>query len=151
MLWTSSPFIDRRHDRTFVWIKGEPVSMHNLTPTSEMMKKIPLTTVGVQKEPPKGTTIDYSWALNEVVDHGLIAVKSKLDNFYIGLVWAKARWLRALPILPCIHSEPEYPEIHPGNRLKITGRLYFHEGSLEGLEKRYLSDEKKKAFTITVH
>lgn len=141
MLWTSPHFIDRRHDRTFVWIEGEPTPVRKLTPTPEDTKKLSWVTIGVGKAARQPLHYKSSmWGVNEAADHGLIAVRSSVDNCWLGLGWADANKLMARSAIPCLHSEPSYPEIRPGQQIRATGRIYFHEGDLKTLEKRFHGD-----------
>jgi len=124
--------------------------VRKLTPTPEELKRSSWVSIGVKTAAPHPLSKLGVWGVSEATDHGLIAVKSSIDDYWLGLGWAKAKRLMARSTIPCLHSEPTYPEIGPSRKARVTGRLYFHEASLNELERRFRRDEEDEILRVEV-
>lgn len=58
---------------------------------------------------------------------GVAAVRSREGGRWIAVVWERARtWDN--PACPCIHSDPSFPDLAPGEEGTARGRLFFFDG-----------------------
>lgn len=57
------------------------------------------------------------------------AIKSDGSNRWVITAWEPNNRAWDNPPVPCIHSDPIFPDCEPGQRVKATGGLWFYEGS----------------------
>lgn len=62
------------------------------------------------------------------VDEPITAVRSSDGRRWIVTVWDHCLSLPNNPRCPCMHSDPQFPDLGPGERSEVHGRLYFVEG-----------------------
>jgi len=75
---------------------------------------------------------------NKALDKRYVAVRSSDGkDRWIATIWQRGRpW--ANPPCPCMHADPVFPDLAPGERSLLRGRLFFHEGTdLEATVKRH--------------
>ena len=61
-------------------------------------------------------------------------------NHMTALTWEENTYsLVSNPNHPCMHADPFFPDLEPGQSAEIHGRLIFHKGNIEELEKKYFS------------
>jgi hypothetical protein len=59
-------------------------------------------------------------------------------NRMIAFTWDENTYsLITNPEHPCMHADPYFPDLRPGQSAEIHGRLIFHEGTIEELEEKY--------------
>ena len=51
-----------------------------------------------------------------------------------GTRWIIHAWTRPVRVwgnapCPCLHSDPQFPDLQPGQKAKLQGRLWFYEGT----------------------
>lgn len=64
---------------------------------------------------------------NKVIAGRVIATRSADGKRWIVTVWERARpW--ANPPCPCMHSDPTFPDLAPGEESVLRGRVFFWEG-----------------------
>lgn len=64
---------------------------------------------------------------NKVIAGRAIAARSRSGRRWIVTIWERARpW--ANPRCPCVHSDPVFPDLEPGESAVLRGRLFFYEG-----------------------
>jgi hypothetical protein len=64
---------------------------------------------------------------NKLTDGRVIAVHSRDRRRWIVTVWDEAApWQN--PPVPCLHSDPSFPDLAPGEEAAVRGRLFFFEG-----------------------
>ena len=57
-----------------------------------------------------------------------------------GITWDKSTFsLVTNPQHPCMHADPFFPDLQPGRRAEIHGRLLFYEGDIENFGRVFLS------------
>ncbi|MGH8018688.1 MAG: FG-GAP repeat domain-containing protein, partial [Opitutaceae bacterium] len=139
MIWTAPHFVDRRQDRTFVWVDGEPVALSSIPPTPAGMKRWPFALLGVG-EVKKFEENKVRWNRHRAADHGLVCVQSQDRTKTIGLAWPQAHMIFARSTIPCLHSEPAYPPVPAGRALEVTGRLYFSTDGIAAVQRRFAKD-----------
>lgn len=73
-------------------------------------------------------------------DEPLIATVSADGRRLIATEWGEATYaLVGNPDHPCMHADPDWPDLAPGESAEITGRLYFFDGPLEKFYEAYLA------------
>ncbi|MFC1558530.1 hypothetical protein ACFL40_04155 [candidate division KSB1 bacterium] len=61
-------------------------------------------------------------------------------NHMTALTWEEHTYsLITNPNHPCMHADPFFPDLEPGQSAEIHGRLIFYKGTIEELEKKYFS------------
>ncbi len=61
------------------------------------------------------------------LDTRMAAVRSVGRDRWIVTMWTRARpWANAR--CPCLHADPVFPDLDPGEEATLVGRLFFHEG-----------------------
>ena|GEM_PF-1714938 len=64
---------------------------------------------------------------NKVMAGRAIAARSEDGRRWIVTAWERAKpW--ANPPVPCIHSDPTFPDLGPGEEAVLHGRIFFFEG-----------------------
>lgn len=64
---------------------------------------------------------------NKTIEGRVIAARSADGKRWIATTWQLARpW--ANPPCPCIHSDPTFPDLPPGEGARLRGRIFFFEG-----------------------
>jgi hypothetical protein len=66
--------------------------------------------------------------LISLINGPLIAVKSVTDDRWLITGWTPLNRCWDNPPVPCIHSDPIFPDCEPGQKVAVTGRLWFYEG-----------------------
>jgi len=65
-------------------------------------------------------------------DEPLIVTESDDGHRLMAIEWGEATYsLVGNPAHPCMHADPDWPDLDPGQQCEITGRLYFYEGTLD--------------------
>ncbi len=63
----------------------------------------------------------------QLKDHILCAVRSEDGKRWIATVFSRGRtWEN--PPCPCIHSDPSWPDLAPGEESTVRGRVFYFEG-----------------------
>ena len=75
--------------------------------------------IGFNRQRPSETRIDES----------LVAIKSHLHDRWLITAWQPLHRAWANPPVPCVHSDPIFPDCDPGEKVKVEGRLWFFEGA----------------------
>ena len=63
-----------------------------------------------------------------VVDGPFIAVKADYESRWIITAWAPTDRTWDNPPVPCIHSDPIFPDYEPRQMVQVKGGLWFYEG-----------------------
>jgi hypothetical protein len=67
-----------------------------------------------------------------IADLPVVVVVSKENDRLMAMSWGKDTMsLVGNQHHPCMHADPEFPEIAPGQTAAVHGRLVFFEGKLE--------------------
>lgn len=66
--------------------------------------------------------------LPKIVEEPFIAVRSETGNRWIITAWTPNNRVWSNPPVPCIHSDPIFPDCPPGETVAVTGGLWFYEG-----------------------
>jgi hypothetical protein len=78
----------------------------------------------------------------EVVDGSFIAVRGDHGNRWLITSWQPNHRAWSNPPVPCIHSDPIFPDCPPGQTVKVSGRLWFYEGDNIEDELRRLKESR---------
>ena len=79
------------------------------------------------------------YGLKELSDLPFVIRKSRLGHKYIGVAWTRPGFGVANRMHPCIHVNPIFPEIPPGQSIEANGWIAFGEGTLSEFK-----DQQKK-------
>jgi len=72
---------------------------------------------------------------NPIADVPMVATVSNEANRLIAYTWGKHTLSMVTnPNHPCVHADPQFPDIGPGERASVTGKLIFFEGKLEDFD-----------------
>ncbi len=83
---------------------------------------------------PNGVRVGWL-AGRQVADLPVIVVKSKIEGHLLGVTWFDATYsFIGNPAHPCVHADPAFNNLKPGESQTINGELIFFEGSLEEFE-----------------
>ena len=82
-----------------------------------------------------GFNAQSNW--NKRLDSSFAMVHSDDQTRWIVTAWESCDRTWANPPVPCIHSDPRFPDLAPGETGRLRGWLWFHEGDSieESLEK----------------
>ena len=91
----------------------------------------------------KGAPDFNAQTLDNKVKKGLLIATGSADSSR----WVLTLWQRARPWgnkrVPCMHSDPVFPDLAPGEEARLRGRLWFYQGDdLEGEMERRLGEWK---------
>jgi hypothetical protein len=74
---------------------------------------------------------------NKVMVAPYVACRSETGNRWIITAWEPCHRPWANAPVPCLHSDPKFPDCEPGQRQELRGWLSFHEGTdIQGEFKR---------------
>ena len=79
----------------------------------------------------------------QVLDGPFIAVQSDSDDRWLITAWTPLNRCWANPPVPCIHSDPVFPDCDPGATVTVSGGMWFYEGVEIQSEIRRIQGENK--------
>ena len=91
----------------------------------------------------KGAPDFNAQTLDNKVEKGLLLATGSADSSrWVLTLWQRARsWGNKR--VPCMHSDPVFPDLAPGQEARLRGRLWFYQGDdLEGELERRLGEWK---------
>ena len=75
--------------------------------------------------------------LEHVMTDSMVAVRSMESDRWIITSWQPLKRVWLNPPVPCIHSDPIFPDCAPGETVQVSGGLWFYEGrDIEGEIRR---------------
>jgi hypothetical protein len=74
------------------------------------------------------------------VRHPIIAIGSRDGQWIIAQAYAEGRSVASNAHYSCLHVRPRWPDIPPGEKRSVTGKLYFLRGGPEELFQRWKED-----------
>jgi len=81
----------------------------------------------------------------QVIDGPFVAVKADQFDRWIITAWKPFKRAWTNPPVPCIHSDPVFPDCKPGETVKVNGHIWFYEGSSIRNEIERLKELTSKA------
>lgn len=72
---------------------------------------------------------------NKIFQQPFVAVRSQEGNRWIITAWEPCQRTWANPPVPCLHSDPQFPDCPPGETKRVRGWLSFYEG--KEIEKEF--------------
>ncbi|MGY8770534.1 MAG: CehA/McbA family metallohydrolase [Pirellulales bacterium] len=66
--------------------------------------------------------------LEQIKQEPFIAVKSQDADRWLITAWTPTNRAWSNPPVPCIHSDPVFPDCEPGKTVKVNGTIWFYEG-----------------------
>jgi hypothetical protein len=71
-----------------------------------------------------------------ISDLPVLVTVSEQEDRLVGMTWHEHTLsLIGNPGHPCMHADPFFPDLEPGQNARIKGELLFHEGSLTSFEE----------------
>ena len=64
----------------------------------------------------------------ELIDGPFVAIKADRANRWLITAWQPLNRAWTNPPVPCVHSDPIFPDCPPGETVRVTGKLWFYEG-----------------------
>ncbi len=84
---------------------------------------------------PNGTRVGWLKEGKQVSDLPVVVVKSKIEGHLLAFTWFDdTHAFTGNPNHPCVHADPVFNDLKPGESQTIHGELIFFEGSLEEFE-----------------
>lgn len=87
--------------------------------------------------PPDGSPYRVGWRSKgrPVADRPFMVTRSNLAARWAGMTWGKDTLsLVGNPHHPCMHADPKFKDLEPGEAAAIHGTLFFFEGELAGYD-----------------
>ena len=63
-----------------------------------------------------------------IVEGSFVAIKADRTNRWLITSWQPNHRAWTNPPVPCIHSDPIFPDCPPGETVEVQGKLWFYEG-----------------------
>jgi hypothetical protein len=63
-----------------------------------------------------------------IVDGSFVAIKADRSDRWLITSWVPNHRAWTNPPVPCIHSDPIFPDCPPGETVQVQGKLWFYEG-----------------------
>lgn len=79
--------------------------------------------------------------LEQVVDRSLVAVRGENSDRWIITGWRPTHRVWTNPPVPCVHSDPIFPDCQPGQTVSVQGGIWFFEGPDVKERMRKLGDQ----------
>jgi hypothetical protein len=73
---------------------------------------------------------------NKVMSNPYVACRDTTGNRWVITAWVPCHRPWANPPVPCLHSDPKFPDCAPGETKRVRGWLSFYEGSNLEMELR---------------
>lgn len=67
---------------------------------------------------------------NKRIESPIAAVQSEDGKRWIITAWTECNRAWANPPVPCLHSDPKFPDCAPGETKRLQGSLWFYEGDV---------------------
>ena len=80
--------------------------------------------------------------LEDKTNGPLIAIKADREDRWLITGWEPLQRAWANPPVPCVHSDPIFPDCNPGQTVRVRGGLWFYQGTDIESELRRLADSK---------
>jgi hypothetical protein len=117
---------------TFIAIAGRPVALENLTVRhSEAYARMAQV---------KGCPDEHNWwaqkmggFIEEPMDMAFTALTASTDDRKVVVFWTPGKNLLSNSAIPCIHADPYFGDLKPGESRSARGELIFARTSLEKL------------------
>ncbi len=94
----------------------------------------------------RGFSSQSNW--NKRLQHPFALVHSEDKKRWIITAWEKCDRPWANPPVPCMHSDPKFPDLKPGESSRIKGWVWFYEGDNVEQELRRLADTYSIPFSV---
>ena len=143
LLHTEVPeFVDRKAERTFVLMNDEFVPLGSTKPgPTEGENPFFIITNTWDLDPWAPWEPGRSWFTEEgQADAPLIATVSKDGKRIVALAFDNAYKIMTNCELPCIHADPALPDCEDLGIVRIRGKMYFVEGTLQDVLERFHKD-----------
>lgn len=136
-------FYDGYAERTWIHAGGEFVNLAETDPGLGEGAERPLFIVSVPEGIAQWDQFQEpeSWVTQRQADLPLIATFSQdHSNRLVGLAFDNAYKIMTNARIPCIHADPKFPDAKQGETVRVRGKMYFIEGTLDDLLARFYED-----------
>jgi len=134
-------FVDPLAERTLVMVGGKFVPLGSAPPgPAPGQKPMFIVTNTWNLDRWKPWEPGRSWFVEQQADIPLIATVSRDGTRVVAVAFDNAYKIMTNCDLPCIHADPRFPDCPPGGIVRIRGKLYFIQGSLADVFRRFQRD-----------
>ena len=78
---------------------------------------------------------------DQVVHEPFVAVRADDSDRWLITAWQPIRRCWTNPPVPCVHSDPVFPDCQPGKTVRVRGGLWFYEGQDIEAKIKQLQDD----------
>ena len=64
----------------------------------------------------------------QIVEGPFVAIKADNQERWLITAWKPLRRAWTNPPVPCVHSDPVFPDCGPSQTVRVQGKLWFYEG-----------------------
>jgi len=106
---------------------------------------IPLPTTEGMDSVANGYKVGWLKEAKPYSDLPVVVVKSEIDGHLLAFTWFdNTRSFIGNPNHPCVHADPVFHDLIPGESQTINGELIFFEGTLQEFETMFRERLRKK-------
>jgi hypothetical protein len=73
-------------------------------------------------------------------DHGLVAALAPDGKHVLVIAWPHPKSMLSNWLIPCFHADPVWPQCPPRESVRVRGKVYLIEGTLDDVLRRYKED-----------
>jgi hypothetical protein len=141
-------FFDSTMGRTYVYSDGDLTSILSMSQEYGRVEEFQHRSHLLREERPGRRHTGHAEAKAITVGASLIIRSSEDGMRHVAQAWDSAYSVayNFAPILNCIHSNPLFGAIQPGETKAVRGRIYFFEGTLEELYRKFEKDFPERGY-----
>ncbi|MFC1735020.1 hypothetical protein ACFL1X_02820 [Candidatus Hydrogenedentota bacterium] len=133
-------FADPELERTFVHSGGKLIRVNECRPHPSTQAPPPWPVYAVEGREPLVPGKHRWYVPAEVCDASFISTEAFDGGRHVAIAWENTWKVMSNTQGPCTHTDPVFPPCPSGETVRVRGRVYFFEGSLEDLYKRCEAD-----------
>jgi hypothetical protein len=115
---------------TYVLVNGKPVALADV-PTKSAQAKVKGGTVTGCEQHDNGFAEKQGGLIEGGVEAAIAAVESLDGKRKVVVAWSPGKSILSNANIPCLHADPSYGTIEPGQSAEAKGILLFTEGPLD--------------------
>lgn len=144
-LASAPPFRDLTREHVFFFADGKPVSFHEMEKRDGYTSLRALTKTNAKREKPGPHPGFFANISRIIADDGVVCITSPDGAWTLGTLWENARHVFNNPgaSLACIHSDPIFPEIAPGETQTAHGWMVILKGTPQDVHANLLARLKR--------
>lgn len=100
-------------------------------------------------QPVSGQNLTHEYKMSKPATENFIAVASRTEGYVVAQWWEGMPHVcgNCHPSIACIHADPSYGRIEPGQTVLRSGRLYLMHGTVDDARARYQKERIKSGET----